>query len=190
MKSILAVAIALGSWGVVTANAIAQSPTYPLHQDLKNPNGGIWRCNVLENPWLYIQPIQEVPCLQVFPELGLGEAEPLRAPSWNYPGIDYQDASNAEFLPQPLHIVWLTPGENAPLWLDLMPNPNASQANANGLKTNGSLQISRFDTTATTLLMRQKTPANPYQFTFELAATESIDRQNDDRSMKVHVADW
>lgn len=192
MKLTLAISFAFSTLGIITANAIAQSPTHSLHQDLSNPSDsrGIWRCNVVENPWLYIQPIQEVSCLHVFPELGLGNAEPYRAPIWNYPGIDYTDASNAEFLPKPIQITWLTPGENAPLWLDLMPNPNYSETATSGLKTKGSLQVSRFDTTAITWLMQQQSPEKKHPFTFELAATESISRNRDDRSMRLHFVDW
>ncbi|MEC4804398.1 MAG: hypothetical protein SAJ12_12870 [Jaaginema sp. PMC 1079.18] len=190
MKSILAVAIALGSWGIMTANAIAQLPTYPLHEDLENPDGGLWHCNVRENPWLYIQPLQEVPCLQVFPELGLGEAEPLRAPSWNYPGIDYSDASNAEFLPQPLSIAELISEENTPFGLNLISNSNIDRANSTALKTNVSLQISHFDTTATTWFIQQQSLTNTNQLTFELAASESIDREIDDRSLRLHLVNW
>lgn len=190
MKRALAVLMAWGSWLLMTSNVLAQFSTYPLNQELENPEGGIWTCNVIENPWLYIHPIQEVPCLQVFPELGLGEAEPVRAPIWNYPGIDYADPSNSEFLPQPIQIVWLTPGENAPLWLDLMPNLNVTEAASVGLKTKGSLQIARFDTTARTWLMQQNSQRERNNFTFELAATESINYQRDDRSMRLHFVDW
>ncbi|MFP4007750.1 MAG: hypothetical protein ACLFV6_07040, partial [Spirulinaceae cyanobacterium] len=90
----------------------------------------------------------------------------------------------------PIKITWLTPGENAPIWLDLMPNPNHSEVTARGLKTKGSLQVSRFDTTAITWLMQQESPEKKHPLTFELAATESINRNRDDRSMRLHVVDW
>jgi hypothetical protein len=194
MKRLLSVAIALSSGVMFAATAIAQSLetpiTYQLNHDLDNPNGGIWQCDVVENPWLYIQPIDEVPCLQVFPELGFGEAEPFQAPTWNYPGIDYTDASNWEFLPEPIGLARLSPGENAPVWFDLLPNSHRPNETEVGLKTNGSLNILQFNTTAITWLLQQYPLPETTNLTVELAATESLDLPYENRSMRVHMVDW